>query len=294
VEELRGRVAVVTGAASGIGRGLAERFAGEGMHVVLADVEVEPLEAATAALRAGGAEAIAVPTDVSRLADVEALAQRTLEAFGAVHVVANNAGVDAGAPFADISMAMWHWILGVNLWGVIHGCHVFLPLLRSQGEGHIVNTSSTVTSLGYMPTGDAYVTSKFAINGLTETLYRELTMAGEPIGVSLLIPGPVDTRIPDSERNLPDGVPSLAGHPVRAALLATLRAGGSGGLMAPSEVADHVVRAIRERRFHVLTHPQSSLRALAARLEWMRSGVEPAANPELEPWSAHPGLMRAD
>lgn len=294
MEELRGRVAVVTGAASGIGRGLAERFAHERMKVVLADVEDDALDAAAEALRAAGAEAIAVHTDVSRLADVEALAERTLEAFGAVHVVCNNAGVDTGAPFSDISMAMWHWILGVNLWGVIHGCHVFLPLLRRQGEGHIVNTSSTVTSLGYMPTGGAYVTSKFAINGLTETLYRELAMAGEPIGVSLLIPGPVDTRIPDAERNLPAEVPPLAGHPTRAALVAALQAGGSGGLMAPSEVADHVVRGIRERRFHILTHPEASLESLAGRLAWMRTGVEPPANPELEPWSAHPDLLRAD
>jgi NAD(P)-dependent dehydrogenase (short-subunit alcohol dehydrogenase family) len=289
VEHLEGRVAVVTGGASGIGRGLAVRFAAEGMEVVLADIEQAPLDAAVAELKASGASAIGVRTDVSRLEDVQNLAERTLDAFGAVHVVCNNAGVDTGAPFSDIPITMWQWILGVNLWGVIHGCHVFLPILRRQQEGHIVNTSSTSTSIGYMPTGGAYVTSKFAINGLTETLYRELEQAGEPIGVSLLIPGPVDTRIPDSERNIPDSLPALADHPARRALVEALRAGGSDGLMAPSEVAEHVVRGIRERRFHILTHPDATTGAIETRLQWMRTNVPAPSNPALEPWVAHRG-----
>ncbi|MGH2849674.1 MAG: SDR family NAD(P)-dependent oxidoreductase [Solirubrobacteraceae bacterium] len=288
MERLEGRVAVVTGAASGIGRGLADRFAAEGMKVVLADVEPLALDVAVEELRATGAQVLGVRTDVSRIEDVETLAACTLDAFGAVHVLCNNAGVDTGAPFAEISLPMWHWILGVNLWGAVHGCRVFLPLLRQQDEGHIVNVSSTVTSIGYMPTGGAYVTSKFAINGLTETLFRELDEAGDSVGVSLLIPGPVDTRIPDSERNLPATVPGLAGNRARLALVETLRAGGSDGLMAPSEVADHVVRGIRERRFYILTHPDAATDAIEARLEWMRSNERPPPNPALEPWVAHP------
>jgi len=170
---------------------------------------------------------------------------------------------------------------------VIHGCHVFLPLLRRQDEGHIVNTSSTATSLGYMPTGGAYVTSKFAINGLTETLYRELEQAGETVGVSLLIPGPTATRLADCERNIPEELPGLAEHPARRSLLAMLRAGGSDGLMEPSEVAEAVVRGIRERRFYILTHPDAATAAIEARLQWMRTNVPPPSNPELEPWAAH-------
>jgi NAD(P)-dependent dehydrogenase (short-subunit alcohol dehydrogenase family) len=229
---------------------------------------------------------LGVPTDVSRIDDVRALADAAVAAYGAVHVVCNNAGVDTGAPFGEISLQTWDWILRVNLWGVIHGSHVFLPLLQAQGEGHIVNTTSTVTMIGYMPTGTAYVTSKAAISGFTETLFRELQMAGDPVGVSLLIPGPVDTRIPDAERNRPDGVPGLADNPARLALAEQLRAGGSEGLMAPSEVAALVVDGIRARRLHILTHPQTSVEAWQERGRWMADGVQPPANPILEPWTA--------
>jgi short-subunit dehydrogenase len=142
--------------------------------------------------------------------------------------------------------------------------------------------------IGYMPTGTAYVTSKFAISGFTETLYRELRMADDPVGVSLLIPGPIDTRIPDAERNRPAEVPGLADNPARLALGQQLRAGGSEGLMAPSEVAALVVDGIRARRFHIVTHPETSVEALQARAQWMATGVEPPANPVLEPWTAAP------
>src|SRR5579885_2688083 len=143
MEEFRDRVAVVTGAASGIGRALAERFAAAGMKVVLADVEQGALASAERALASGGARVLAVPTDVSKASDVEALAQRTLEAFGAVHVVCNNAGVSVGGLAWEVTLADWEWILGVNLWGVIHGIRTFVPILLRQGEeGHVVNTAS--------------------------------------------------------------------------------------------------------------------------------------------------------
>jgi NAD(P)-dependent dehydrogenase (short-subunit alcohol dehydrogenase family) len=142
MRQLAGRVAVVTGAASGIGRSLAARFAAEGMRCVLADVEEPALETAVADLRSSGAEAIGVRTDVANADDVRALAERTLDQFGAVHLLCNNAGVGTGSDFANIPLEVWEWVLGVSLWGVIHGCRTFLPLLLEQDEAHIVNTSS--------------------------------------------------------------------------------------------------------------------------------------------------------
>ncbi len=283
MEELRGKVAVVTGAASGIGLGLAERFAAEGMKVVLADIEAKPLDAAVERLRGEGAEVIGVVTDVVDAASVQALADRTIEAFGAVHVVCNNAGVMTGAPFSEFPAETFDWVMSVNLGGVVNGCRVFLPLLREQDEGHIVNTSSTVTAVGYVATGSAYVTSKFAVSGLTEALFRELRAANDTVHISLLLPGGTDTNILQAERNLPDGLPSLEDNPARRAVIEKLQTGGSEGLMPPSEVAALVVEGIRKRRFHIITHPEPTIQAFQARVDWMRTGIEPARNPVLEP-----------
>ncbi len=276
MKELNGRVAVVTGAASGIGRALASRFVAEGMSVVLADVEQEPLDRAVRELQdAGGKDAggrdrvLGVQTDVSRLEQVEALAEQTLSRFGAVHVVCNNAGVGSGASLAEIPLEVWRWVMGVNFWGVLYGCRVFLPLLRQQPEGHIVNTASVAALCGEAPTTAPYVASKAAVLGMSETLQRELEDAGEPIGVSVLLPGPVNTNIPTSDRNRPPGVPSLRDHPSQKLAQEFLRSVMGTTWLEPDQVAAMVVAAIRDNRFYIVTHQERTIDIVRKRLEPM-------------------------
>jgi NAD(P)-dependent dehydrogenase (short-subunit alcohol dehydrogenase family) len=252
MERLRGRTAVVTGAASGIGRGLARRFAAEGMQLALADVEAGPLEAVAKELSAAGTAVLAQPTDVSRPESVQALADAALARFGAVHVVCNNAGVVTAGPAHLHSLQDWEWVLGVNLWGPIHGVRTFLPILMQQEEAHIVSTASTA-GLVASPAIAAYNVSKFGVVALMETLAREL--AGTPVGVSVLCPGPINTRIGQAERNRPRDkavhTESEAERRFYAGVGPVLSAG-----MDPAEVAELVVRAIRENRFWILTHPE--------------------------------------
>jgi NAD(P)-dependent dehydrogenase (short-subunit alcohol dehydrogenase family) len=275
MEQFEGRVAVVTGAASGIGKALAERFAAEGMKVVLTDVEPEPLDAAVEAIRSTGADVLGVRTDVSSAEQVQALADATLERFGAVRILCNNDGVETGAAFADIPQRAWEWVLDLNLWGVLHGCRIFLPLIREQGEGHVVNTASLAAFATGLPTFAPYTTSKFAILAASECLALELLAGGEDIGVTVLCPGVVNTRMPDAEPNRPADVPSSESDPMRQSILGQLRSLAAGTGMDPAEVAGMVVNAIRERRFFVLTHPEEAFAAVERRLEWMRTGVPP-------------------
>jgi NAD(P)-dependent dehydrogenase (short-subunit alcohol dehydrogenase family) len=196
-------VAVVTGAASGIGLGLARRLAERGLHVVLSDVEAPALESASDALRAEGADVLAVVCDVSRLDNVKALADATLERFSRVDVVCNNAGVFGGlAPMWDLHHSTWEWTLRVNLWGVIHGIEVFVPLLVGQNRGHVINTASQA-GVSSPPFNGPYNATKHAVVALSETLRAELDAFAPGVGVSVICPSAVQTRVQNSARNRP-------------------------------------------------------------------------------------------
>ena len=251
MKEFRGKVAVVTGSASGIGRALAQRFAAEGMDLLLADIEQEPLDQVASGLLAGGTEVLAVRTNVSDASEMDRLGEATFARYGAVHLVCNNAGVGTGGTrMWDLSQRDWEFVLGPNLWGVIHGVRVFAKHLVAQNEGHIVNTAS-IAGLFSTPTLGPYNVSKYGVVALTETLAAELKATGSKVGASVLCPGFVATRIAESARHrteleraaLPGDLTSRAG-----ALL-------SNG-MAPALVAEHVLEAVIESRLYILTHPE--------------------------------------
>jgi NAD(P)-dependent dehydrogenase (short-subunit alcohol dehydrogenase family) len=260
MQELEGKVAVVTGAASGIGLGLARRFAGEGMRVVLADVEGAPLDAATAELaEAFGADnALGVLTDVRDDDAVDSLAAAAYERFGTVHVLCNNAGVGVGGLTWTVPADRWRWAVDVNLLGVARGIRAFVPRMIEQGEGHVVNTASAAGIL----TGPAmapYYATKHAVVALSESLYFDLQLTASAVGVSVLCPEWVRTNIADSERNRPADVAPAEPTPVPGVdvdpeLIRALIQGLIDGGIDPEQVAAQVVRAIRTGRFWVLTH----------------------------------------
>jgi NAD(P)-dependent dehydrogenase (short-subunit alcohol dehydrogenase family) len=255
VESLAGKVAVVTGAASGIGLALARQFGHDGMRVVMADIERVTLEQSAAALADDGIDVLPVVTDTSLESDVEALADATLERFGGVHVVCNNAGVGSrGLKVADLPRRDFEWVIGVNLWGVINGIRAFLPRLIAQDEGHIVNTAS-VAGLISPPGMGAYCVSKHAVVTLSEALHHDLRERGSRVGVSLLCPAYVPTGIADSERNQPPGVSVSSKSNERVAKEAALRKAVAAGKLSADDVARAVVAAVKENRFYVLTHP---------------------------------------
>jgi NAD(P)-dependent dehydrogenase (short-subunit alcohol dehydrogenase family) len=252
VKVLEGRVAVVTGAASGIGLALAERFAAEGMKVVMADVEAAALDRAAAAVRAKAPGVLAVRVDVARAEDVERLAGETYAAFGAAHVVCNNAGVAVIGAVHEHSLADWQWVMGVNLWGVIHGVRAFVPRMLAGGdEGHIVNTAS-MAGLTTAPFMSVYDVTKHGVVALSESMYREFAETGAPIGVSVVCPGLINTSIMRSSRNRPLEL-SEEGKvgPMAEAFSQSLSDRLAGGYL-PAEVADQVVRGVREGRFYIV------------------------------------------
>jgi NAD(P)-dependent dehydrogenase (short-subunit alcohol dehydrogenase family) len=284
MRELAGRVAVVTGGASGIGRGLAEAFAARGMKIVLADIESEPLEATARALRGAGAEVQGVRCDVSDYSSVEALRDESLAQFGAVHVLCNNAGVagSGGAATWEAPAEEWDWVMGVNLMGVVHGVRAFLPAMIEQAApGHVVNTSSMA---GLIHAAGIYGVSKHAVVALSESLWGELRGRGHPIGVSVLCPGWVRTRIMESERNRPEAPRPDPGE--RAAEVELMR-----GIIArlvergldPVEVGNVVADAILAERFYVLPHPWQNM--VEQRMRTILDGSDPiGVAPEGAEW----------
>jgi NAD(P)-dependent dehydrogenase (short-subunit alcohol dehydrogenase family) len=266
-----GQVAVVTGAGSGIGLALAERLARAGLNIVLADVQEDALRAAAQKISSHGVEALTSCTDVSKESEVQALAEQTLARFGAVHVVCNNAGVVARADPWFGPLSAWEWVMGVNFWGVVNGCRVFLPHL--VGGGHIVNTASIAGLMpGFTP---AYDASKHAVVAITEDLYNTIQVAGLPVGVSVLCPGWVRTSIVDADRNWPSelgdkppndlGTTVLAQHARRA-----IEEGAN-----PAFIADAVVDAVVADRFWVIPH-QEFLDIAADRWETIIERADPA------------------
>jgi NAD(P)-dependent dehydrogenase (short-subunit alcohol dehydrogenase family) len=278
MEQLDGKVAVITGGARGIGAALATRFAAEGMRLVLADVDAAALEAIVAEQQAAGTEVIGVPTNVSDAASVDALAGTARERFGTVHVVCNNAGVSGHVRASwDQPDREWEWVIGVNLLGVVHGIRSFVPGLIAQDEGHVVNTASLAGFVA-SPYVSPYAATKHAVVALSTSLFHELAFTQSQVGVSVLTPAFLRTEIMDTDRAWPEELGASPGH--------TDDQGGQliHGLfehaivegLDPADLADRVVDGIRTRRFLVTTHPEACARAVQ-----LTAGVVDGNAPEL-------------
>ena len=257
MQEFQDKVAVITGAASGIGRGIAERCISEGMKVVLADIDETPLAKTETELKALGGTVLSVRVDVSQRSDVELLARQTLDAFGQVHLLFNNAGVAAGGVPWEATWNDWEWVIGVNLWGVIYGVKVFTPLMLAQNtECHIINTASTaglIVGAGSAP----YAVTKHAVVALSENLYLSLQQRNSLVKVSVLCPGLVRTNIVNAERNRPAELRNepVALTPEMQAGLAAFKAAVEAS-MPPRQVAEVVFNAISKEQFYILPHPE--------------------------------------
>jgi NAD(P)-dependent dehydrogenase (short-subunit alcohol dehydrogenase family) len=267
--ELEGKTAVITGGASGIGLATATQLAKSGVNLVLGDIEEDTLATAVKGLQGSGARVLGVRTDVTDEGDILALRDAALSEFGAVHVVFNNAGVASGATIGTPT-DVWKWVIDVDLYGVIYGINAFLPLFLEQNEGHVVNTAS-LAGLGGAPGMGPYCAAKFAVVGLSESLFHELALTGSQVGVSVLCPGFVKTRIHESARNMPDELTSYNDEPA-AQLIADLASQAVNAGIDAEVVAGAVENAIRTNKFWILTHERSAVRTTELRLDWMRGG----------------------
>ncbi|HEY3742847.1 MAG TPA: SDR family NAD(P)-dependent oxidoreductase [Bryobacteraceae bacterium] len=275
MKDFKDKVAVITGGASGIGRAMAERFAQAGMKIVLADIEEPALDAAVAAMRASGVDVVGVKTDVSKSEQIDALAAKTIETFGKVHILCNNAGVGS-APRAtwELTKADWEWVVGVNLWGVIYGIQSFVPIMLKQDEpGHVINTASIagLLSLGMM---SPYFATKHAVVSISESLHFEFTVRGTKLKAHALCPAFVNTRIGESERNRPDQDHAdldAIGVQVGQAFAHRLATG-----TPPAEIAEKVFQAVEEDRLYILTHPERK-----PEFEWRAANILNDRNPDV-------------
>ena len=292
--EFAGRVAVITGAASGLGRAFAQQAATFRMKLVLADVNADALAQTVDALRAAGADAIGVPTDVANPSQVDALAQATLDAFGKVHLLFNNAGVGSGGFVWESSANDWSWVFGVNVLGVAHGVRAFTPIMLAQNEpAHIVNTAS-VAGLLSPPAMGVYNASKHAVVSLTETLFHDLQLAqagrdaSVRVGCSLLCPAFVPTGIADAERARPAGLRN-EGRATRSQIAAgkQLQRAVQAGKLSATDVAGLAFQAIAERRFYIIMHP-----AIMATVKLRHADIEQLRDPT-DPMSLKPDLKSA-
>jgi NAD(P)-dependent dehydrogenase (short-subunit alcohol dehydrogenase family) len=279
VPDYRDKVAVVTGGASGIGYAVATRAAAEGMRVVLADIDTERLDRAAASLRGRGAGVHAIEVDVADSDSVRKLAARVATEVGDAWLLVNNAGVYLSAPFVEMPLAQWEFVVGVNLWGVVHCLQAFLPGMVARDSGYVVNTSS-IDGLVTVRNAASYVAAKHAVTALSETVFRELEEAGSAVGVSVLCPGAVDTDILNSVRHWPGRLgPAPAVTPRDYPPL--------DDVMRPDQVADIMFAGLAERRFWILTHPEQGASAIQGRAD----GIVAARNPDDE--SVDPNFRRS-
>jgi len=251
----KGRVAVITGGASGIGLALARRLGAEGMRLVIADIDAAAMHAASAELEAAGYEVLAHRADVAKAGEIQALADAAVKRFGAVHLLVNNAGVGGFQHFETTSAETWEWTIGVNLFGVIHGCRIFLPILERQDEAHIVNVASVAGIYSYTYL-HPYNAAKAAVVALTEGMWREFGAEKPNVGMSVVLPGSIATAITNDERNAPAGHVSRADADPSLAEFRKMYTAGIAAGMSPAEVAELIATGVRERHLHIFTHPE--------------------------------------